>query len=186
MSSLYLIFFFSTFRCYIVISEILPRIQNRFSGGQKLSNENLIKIQHITDATNKYMCDIAKWDEKLQFLTYPNFVCGGVINEELLSRDGLHLSYEGTQYVVDQIKETISELKINSTIIQDNKISVDTTVLSDGDCTYMESLTPFRPDRYSDTVKLCPKVQQPDSGQKREKNLLPLKSVHKKISKEKC
>ena len=170
MSSLYLIFF-STFRCYIVISEILPRIQNRFSGGQKLSNENLMKIQHITEATNKYMCDIAKWDEKLQFLHTQIFcVCGGVINEELLSRDGLHLSYEGTQYVVDRIKETISDLKINSPVIQDNKISVDTTVLSDGDCTDMESLTPFRPYRYSDTVKLCPKVQQPHSGQKREKN----------------
>ena len=64
------------------------------------------------------MCDIANWDEKLQFLTYPNFVCSGVVNEEFLSRDGLHLSFEGTQYVVDRIKETISELKINSPINQ--------------------------------------------------------------------
>ena len=51
---------------------------------------------------------------RISFIEFPQYIVNGEVQRRLLSKDGLHLSFEGTELVVsnieDQIFRTIWEL----------------------------------------------------------------------------
>lgn len=105
-----------------MISGILPRAQNDFPGKQ-LSDGFLERFNRIASEVNDRLRHFANIYSQLWYTDHPEFVVDELINRQLLSRDGLHLSFRGTEDVFRTICRTISFIEkrkiITETALED-------------------------------------------------------------------
>lgn len=89
------LFFFSA---KILISEILPRKQNGFRTYTDSFITGYNDIAQRVNTTIEEVCALFSW---LDFVKFPGF------GHEHLSKDGLHLSFKGTEMVANRIEQCI-------------------------------------------------------------------------------
>ena len=95
-----------------MISEILPRVKNEYPNAKPV---NLTKINQTVDYVNKVLRFVPRVDNKLHCMEHNEFYNeDGTFKHELLSRDGLHLSFAGTQILTDKIMKKAESLQSDS------------------------------------------------------------------------
>ena len=96
------------------MSQILPRSQNDKPRGRRLTIGTLLKINHTATYVNQKLVEAAQEIESLNFVYHPGFYDEEVtyiLKRKMLSADGLHLSFEGTSYIVSNIERAINFAK---------------------------------------------------------------------------
>ncbi|KAJ8297950.1 hypothetical protein KUTeg_024481 [Tegillarca granosa] len=98
--------------CRVVISGLLPRGQNRFQGKAK-SVKFLSMVNRKALAVNKKLHLISQSYQRLSYVGHPDFMVNGQL-QPMLSRDGLHLNWNGTANIVAKIEMEIHRLRFSS------------------------------------------------------------------------
>ena len=115
----------------VIVSEVLPRSQNKFPGGH-LSKKFLTDWNRDATSVNFGIIGLAAETPWLEVLTHEEFHTAYGVASCLLSRDGLHLSFDGTHQVAENIRKAAtskdSELGHSWTV---NSGSVDSRTYSD-------------------------------------------------------
>ena len=96
------------------MSQILPRSQNDKPRGRRLTIGTLLKINHTATYVNQKLVEAAQEIESLNFVYHPGFddeEVTYILKRKMLSADGLHLSFEGTSYIVSNIERAINFAK---------------------------------------------------------------------------
>ena len=101
-----IILFPSIYSCRILLSAILPRTQSGFDTNRR-SEDFLNKFNNIANEVNQTLSRATQSMDRIQFIEFPQYIVSGEIQRHLLSKDGLHLSFEGTEYVVSSIENQI-------------------------------------------------------------------------------
>ena len=94
------------FRAQILVCDILPRTQSFFEDKQvevSLLDDINTEASTVNHALH-LVSEILPWVDNVQF---PSFLQDSVIKRHFLSRDGLHLSFQATEYVADTITRSI-------------------------------------------------------------------------------
>ncbi|WAQ94746.1 hypothetical protein MAR_007217 [Mya arenaria] len=86
------------FLATVVISGVLPRAQSSFKG-MRLSQSFLRAFNNTAEEVNRSLQMIENEVPWLKYMEVPGFTTAGGIDSKLLSRDGLHLSFLGTETV---------------------------------------------------------------------------------------
>ena len=98
--------FFLYFRAQVLVSDILPRVQSRF-----LNHRHAISFLHHFNITatdvNRVIRKVASIVPWVDSLNIPAYDRDGVIERSLLSKDGLHLSFQGTYHVASVIRDRV-------------------------------------------------------------------------------
>ncbi|XP_053406440.1 uncharacterized protein LOC128559236 [Mercenaria mercenaria] len=90
----------------ILVSEILPRAQNLFTGCH-LRKEFLDHWNYDAGAVNRLLHSLSTELQWIRIIEHTDFHTLFGANRQLLSKDGLHLSYEGTQTFTSNIEEAV-------------------------------------------------------------------------------
>ena len=97
---------FLYFRAQVLVSDILPRVQSRF-----LNHRHAIIFLHHFNITatdvNRVIRKVASIVPWVDSLNIPACDRDGVIERSLLSKDGLHLSFQGTYHVASAIRDRV-------------------------------------------------------------------------------
>ena len=89
-----------------MVGDILPRLQSRFY--QHHHTASFLNHFNFTAYTvNRVLCTVASIIPWVHCINFPAFIENGVIQNQLLSRDGLHLSFQGTRYVAHVIRDRV-------------------------------------------------------------------------------
>lgn len=92
--------------CRIVLSAILPRVQSGYDNNRR-SEDFLNRFNNIANEVNQTLRRATQSMDRITFVEFPRYIVQGEIQRHLLSKDGLHLSFEGTEYVVSTIEDQI-------------------------------------------------------------------------------
>ena len=96
----------------MVLSTILPRDRNLRSTGRQYTNQELHHLNCTIGIINEQLQKISARVPGLYIVDHPQFLLeDDFINDDLLSADGLHLSFEGTPVVVSNIESAIMEVR---------------------------------------------------------------------------
>jgi len=95
-----------SYSCRILLSAVLPRAQSGFDTNRR-SEDFLNKFNNIANEVNQTLSRATQSMDRIQFIEFPQYIVSGEIQRHLLSKDGLHLSFEGTEYVVSSIENQI-------------------------------------------------------------------------------
>lgn len=96
----------STYRCRILLSAILPRAQSGFDNNRR-SDDFLTRFNNIANEVNQTLRRATQSMSRISFVEFPQYIVNGEVQRHLLSKDGLHLSFEGTEHVVSNIEDQI-------------------------------------------------------------------------------
>lgn len=104
-TSITYIFFHFFSRCVILISSILPRGNSTLS--HKTSPSLLQNLNNKAKYVNACLQTITNSNRSIHFIDNSDFFLqDGRVNRQLLSRDGLHLSFSGTSTLIRSISGT--------------------------------------------------------------------------------
>ena len=92
--------------CRILVSAILPRAQSGFDNNRR-SEAFLNQFNNIANEVNDTLRRATRSMDRITFVEFPQYVVHGEVQRRLLSKDGLHLSFEGTEHVVSSIEDQI-------------------------------------------------------------------------------
>jgi len=107
---IHLFFYFS--RCIILISSILPRGNSTLS--HKTGPSLLQNLNNKATYVNECLQTITKSNRSIHSIDNSDFsLQDGRVNRQLLSRDGLHLSFSGTSTLVRSIVAHLNRLLPN-------------------------------------------------------------------------
>jgi hypothetical protein len=97
--------------CYMVISGLLPRGQNMFPVKIK-SIDFLSLVNRKAAYINTRLYNIVQSVYRVNYVGHPSFVIGEKLQRHLLSKDGLHLTRDGTTTVVRDLEVEIRRLRL--------------------------------------------------------------------------
>ena len=103
----------SYYRVTVMVCGILPRDQNLHHNGRRLSSDFLMKVNEVAAEVNRCLRRVEQNVPWMKFVDIPGFISSSGINRSLLARDGLHLSYKGTDHTVKVIESAVQlQLKV--------------------------------------------------------------------------
>ena len=109
-TSITYIFFHFFSRCVILITSILPRGNSTLS--HKTSPSLLQNLNNKAKYVNECLQTITNSNRSIHFIDNSDFFLqDGRVNRQLLSRDGLHLSFSGTSTLVRSISGTSTRIR---------------------------------------------------------------------------
>ena len=114
------------FRATVVFSSVLPRATNVFSTG--VSAATIDKVNDESRRINEGLRKVASLNcyPDIEFVDHDvDFHSNGVIHRELLSRDGLHLSFRGTQTIVQRLESTLKRIQMDKSVTSQSICSND-------------------------------------------------------------
>ena len=93
----------------ILLSGLLPRTDNQFPGVLQ-HTDFIADVNQRAHQLNNCLASLCTRVPQLHYVGHPTFAQNGVIQRDVLSRDGLHLSFRGTSTVVTDIETAVSTL----------------------------------------------------------------------------
>jgi len=93
----------------ILLSGLLPRADNQFPGALQRT-DFIADVNQWAHQLNNCLASLCTRVPQLHYVGHPTFAQNGAIQRDLLSRDGLHLSFRGTSTVVTDIETAVSTL----------------------------------------------------------------------------
>ena len=94
-------------KAHVFISEVLPRGDNRFPGARE-TRDFISGINSQAAELNSILRYAAEQYTRLHFVSHPSFYVDSQVRRSQLSRDGLHLSFNGTKDLVEEIRRDVS------------------------------------------------------------------------------